>query len=208
VKADDLIDRLEADARKEVDARHGEEPEAERAAIAHAIAVGALRYFLLRFTRSTVIAFDFEDALNFEGETGPYVQYAVVRVNGILRKGAEKHPEFESVDAANLLRIERGEIDVARFLAAPAGDDLWELALLAGSLDARVAAAVEAHEPAFVARYAFDLAQAFNVFYHKHHILSEEDAEKRAFLLRLTSLVRERLVTALGLLGIAAPERM
>jgi len=208
VKADDLIDRLEADARKEVDARHAGEPEAERVAIAHAIAVGALRYFLLRFTRSTVIAFDFEDALNFEGETGPYVQYAVVRVNGILRKGAEKHPEFEAVDAANLLRIERGEIDVARFLAAPGGDDLWELALLAGSLDARVAAAVEAHEPAFVARYAFDLAQAFNVFYHKHHILSEEDAEKRAFLLRLTSLVRERLVTALGLLGIAAPERM
>ena len=208
VKADDLIDQLETDAKKEVDARHAEEPEAERAAVAHAIAVGALRYFLLRFTRSTVIAFDFADALNFEGETGPYVQYAVVRVNGILRKGAEKHPEFEGVDAANLLRIERGEMDVARFLAGAAGDDLWELALLAGSLDARVEAAAEAHEPAFVARYAFDLAQAFNVFYHKHHILSEEDAEKRAFLLRLTSLVRERLVTALGLLGIAAPERM
>ena len=208
VKADDLINRLEAGAKKEVDARHAGEPEWERAAVAHAIAVGALRYFLLRYTRSTVIAFDFEDALSFEGETGPYVQYAVVRVNGILRKGAEKHPEFERADAANLLRIERGEVDVTRFLAAPAGDDLWELALLAGSLDARIDTAVGAREPAFVARYAFDLAQAFNVFYHKHHILSEEDAEKRAFLLRLTSLVREQLVAALGLLGIAAPEKM
>ena len=208
VKADDLLDQLEASARKEVDARHAESPEAERAAIAHAIAIGALRYFLLRFTRSTVIAFDFKDALSFEGETGPYVQYAVVRVNGILRKGAAKHPEFEAVDAENLQKIERGEIDVAKFLASPAGDDLWELILLAGSLDARMDAAVATQEPAFLARFAFELAQAFNVFYHKHHILSEEDPEKRAFLLRLTQLVREQLVTALALLGITAPEKM
>ncbi len=208
VKADDLLDQLEASARRETDARHAETPESDRAAIAHAIAIGALRYFLLRFTRSTVIAFDFEDALSFEGETGPYVQYAVVRVNGILRKGLEKHPEFEVIDAANFLRIGSGEIDVTKFLAAPSGDDLWELVVLAGSLDARVDAAVAAQEPAFLARYAFELAQAFNVFYHKHHILSEEDAEKRAFLLRLTQLVREQLVTALGLLGITAPEKM
>jgi arginyl-tRNA synthetase len=209
VKADDLIDQLELSAKQEVEARH---PELAGTAEGHdmvdAISKGALRYFLLRFTRSTVIAFDFKDALSFEGETGPYAQYAVVRVNGILRKGAEKHPEFETVDAANLGRIERGEIDVMKYLAAPAGDDLWDLAVLAGSLDARVEAAVAAQEPAFLARYAFELAQAFNVFYHKHRILSEEDAEKRAFLLRLTQLVREQLVTALGLLGITAPEKM
>ena len=208
VKADDLLDQLEASARKEVDARHADSPEAERANISHAIAIGALRYFLLRFTRSTVIAFDFKDALSFEGETGPYVQYAVVRVNGILRKGAAKHPEFEAVDAENLHKIERGEIDIAKFLASPAGDDLWDLIVLAGSLDARLEAAVAAQEPAFLARYAFELAQAFNVFYHKHHILSEEDPEKRAFLVRITRLVREQLVTALGLLGITAPEKM
>src|ERR1700735_2473325 len=208
VKADDLLDRLEASAREEVDSRHPESPSEERAAIAHAVAIGALRYFLLRFTRSTVIAFDFKDALSFEGETGPYVQYAVVRVNGILRKGAEQHPEFEAVDAANLAKIGRGEIDVAKFLAAPAGDDLWDLAVLAGSLDSRVEAAIAGQEPAFLARYAIELAQAFNVFYHKHHILSEEDAEKRAFLLSLTQLVREQLVTTLALLGITAPEKM
>ena len=208
VKADDLLDQLETSARKEVDTRHPDSPDSERAAIAHAIAIGALRYFLLRFTRSTVIAFDFKDALSFEGETGPYVQYAVVRVNGILRQGAAKHPENEAIDAANLQNIDRGEIDVSKFLASPAGDDLWETILLAGSLDARLDAAVAAQEPAFLARYAFELAQAFNVFYHKHHILSEEDPEKRAFLLRLTQLVREQLVTALGLLGITAPEKM
>ena len=208
VKADDLLDQLENSARKEVDARHPDSPETERAGIAHAIAVGAARYFLLRFTRSTVIAFDFKDALSFEGETGPYVQYAVVRINGILRKGADKHPEFEAIDAANLFRIERGEIDVAKFLAAPAGDDLWELVLLAGSLDARLDLAIAAQEPAYLTRYAFELAQAFNVFYHKHHILSEEDPERRAFLLRLTQLVREQLIAVLGLLGITAPEKM
>ena len=97
---------------------------------------------------------------------------------------------------------------MSRFLAAPGGDDLWELTVLAGSLDARVDAAVGAQEPAFLARFAFELAQQFNVFYHKHRILSEEDAEKRAFLMRLTSIVREQLVTTLGLLGIAAPEKM
>jgi arginyl-tRNA synthetase len=209
VKADDLIDQLLESTRQEVETRHPELAGTyEGNQIANAVAIGALRYFLLRFTRSTVIAFDFKDALSFEGETGPYVQYAVVRVNGILRKGADAHPEFEAIDAANRAKIESGEIDLAKFLGAPAGDDLWDLALLAGSLDARVGAAVEAQEPAFLTRYAFELAQAFNVFYHKHHILSEEDAEKRAFLMRLTQLVREQLVTTLALLGITPPEMM
>ncbi len=209
VKADDLIDRLEASARQEVTERHPELAGTfEGHRTADAISKGALRYFLLRYTRSTVIAFDFEDALSFEGETGPYVQYAVVRVNGILRKGAEKDPAFEQAESANQARLERGEIDVAKYLASPGGDDIWELALLAGSLGGRVDVAVSAQEPAFLARYAFELAQAFNIFYHKHHILSETDAERRTFLLRLTALVRQQLVAALGLLGISAPEKM
>ncbi len=208
VKADDLLDRLETSARAEVDSRHPESPEAERAAIGHAIAIGALRYFLLRFTRSTVIAFDFEDALSFEGETGPYVQYAEVRVNGILRKGAELDPDIGAENSRNIERLKSGALDVAPFLAAPAGDDLWDIVLLAGSLDSRVEFAISAQEPAILARFAFELAQAFNVFYHKHHILSEKDAEKRAFLLLITALVREQLVTTLGIMGITAPEKM
>ena len=208
VKADDLLDRLETSARAEVDSRHPESPEAERAAIGHAIAIGALRYFLLRFMRSTVIAFDFEDALSFEGETGPYVQYAVVRVNGILRKGAELDPDIGAENSRNIERLKSGALDVAPFLAAPAGDDLWDIVLLAGSLDSRVEFAISAQEPAILARFAFELAQAFNVFYHKHHILSEKDAEKRAFLLLITALVREQLVTTLGIMGITAPEKM
>jgi arginyl-tRNA synthetase len=208
VKADDLLDRLEASAREEVDSRHPESPEAERAAIAHAVAIGALRYFLLRFTRSTVIAFDFKDALSFEGETGPYVQYAVVRVNGILRKGAELEPSLAVEDSANIARLRSGELDASRFLGSPEFEDIWDLVLLAGSLDARLELALAAQEPAAVARFAFELAQSFNGFYHKHNINREADAEKRAFLLYVSTLVREQLVTTLGLLGITAPEKM
>ena len=208
VKADDLIDQLESVARAEVDTRHPESSEEERAAIAHAIATGALRYFLLRFTRSTVIAFDFKDALSFEGETGPYVQYAVVRINGIGRKWQALDENAKRIDIDNYVRMERGDLDVAPFLAGPGGNDLWELLLLAGSLDARMDAAVAGREPAFVARYAFELAQQLNNFYHKHPILTEENAEKRAFLLRLTGMVHDQLVKVLGLLGITAPEKM
>ncbi len=204
VKADDLVDRLEAAARAEVDARHADAPEAERARIAHAIAIGALRYFLLKYTRTAIIAFDFRDALNFEGETGSYCQYAAVRARNIFRKMAEQQPEFtlakldEPPDEASL----KGQ------LKAGEGDDLWELALLAGSLDAQVATALSAQEPAFLAKYTFELAQAFNLFYHRHHIISEADAAKRNFLLRLSRLVERQLVTALDLLGIEAPEKM
>ena len=206
VKADDLIDELLHAAERETAQRHPEMVgTAEYRQMVDSIAIGALRYFLLRFTRSTVIAFDFEDALSFEGETGPYAQYAVVRVNGIVRKGTER---LGDADRANLLKIGTGEIDASKFFVSAANDDLWDLILLAGSLDARLDAAVGAQEPAFIAHYAFELAQAFNIFYHKHHILSEEDPEKRAFLLRLSQLVKDQLVKALDLLGIQAPERM
>jgi arginyl-tRNA synthetase len=208
VKADDLLDRLEQSAQAEVDSRHADEPEAERKAIAHAVAVGALRYFLLRFTRSTIIAFDFKDALSFEGETGPYVQYAVVRINGIGRKWHALDEKITKSDMDNYVRMERSQLNPIQFLAAPHGDDLWELLVLAASLDMRVEQSVSAQEPAFVARYAFELAQQFNNFYHKHPILSEENPEKRAFLLRLTGIVHDQLELALGLMGIVAPEKM
>ena len=209
VKADDLLDQMEKQALAEVEARHRDFTGAERAGIAHAIAMGALRYFLLKFTRGAIIAFDFKDALSFEGETGPYAQYAVVRARSIWRKREEREPGWDAAQAGMAKALETMRAGFAeKILAAPEGNDLWELALLAGSLDARVQAAVDAQEPAFVAKYAFELAQAFNVFYHKHHILSEEDAEKRAFLLRLTERVERQLVAALTLLGIEAPEKM
>ncbi|MGB6482709.1 MAG: arginine--tRNA ligase [Candidatus Acidiferrales bacterium] len=204
VKADDLLDQMEKRAKEEVEARHRDFSDDERTKVAHAIAVGALRYFLLKYTRSTIIAFDFKDALSFEGETGPYVQYAVVRAKNIFRKMREQEPAFS---LAALEKHAEAE-GAAELFAPPEGNDLWELVLLAGSLDSRVEAAVTAQEPAFVAKYAFELAQAFNVFYHKHHILSEENAEKKRLLLLLTALVERQLVAALELLGIEAPEKM
>ena len=203
VKADDLLDRLEAAARVEVDQRHPTTAESERAAIAHAIAIGALRYFLLKYTRTALIAFDFKDALSFEGETGPYCQYAVVRARNIFRKLGEQQPDFPwpSLNVVD-------QITASRFLAGQEGGPLWEVALLAGSLGMQMEAAVGAQEPAFVAKYAFQLAQAFNLFYHQHHILSEEDPTKKIFLLQLSQLVEQQLVATLELLGIESPEKM
>src|SRR6202008_248417 len=141
VKADDLLDKLEAATLAEVQQRHAEMKEEEQKLTAHAIAVGALRFFLLKFTRNAIIAFDFKDALSFEGETGPYCQYAVVRIRGIRRKGADAR-----AGAAKLTPE-----TAAKFLASTEGADLWELLLQAGMLDHSADAAISAQEPAFVA---------------------------------------------------------
>ncbi len=203
VKADDLLDRLETAARAEVDERHPDTPDVERAAIAHAIAIGALRYFLLKFTRTATIAFDFKDALSFEGETGPYCQYAVVRARNIFRKLRDQQPDFDSASLENVDASAAAEL-----FAGADGNAFWELAFLAASLDTQIDAAVGAQEPAFVAKYAFQLAQAFNLFYHHHHILTESDPAKKKFLLQLSRLVEVQLVAALELLGIESPEKM
>jgi arginyl-tRNA synthetase len=203
VKADDLLDRLEAAARAEVDERHPDTPDVERASIAHAIAIGALRYFLLKFTRTATIAFDFKDALSFEGETGPYCQYAVVRARNIFRKLRDEQPDF---DVSSLETVDA--IAAAELFAGSDGNAFWELAFLAATLDTQIDAAVGAQEPAFVAKYAFQLAQAFNLFYHHHHILTESDPAKKKFLLQLSRLVEVQLVAALELLGIESPEKM
>ena len=203
VKADDLLDRLESAARAEVDERHPDTPDVERAAIAHSIAIGALRYFLLKFTRTATIAFDFKDALSFEGETGPYCQYAVVRARNIFRKLREQQPGFDAAALEN--------VDIAaatELFAGPDGNAFWELAFLAASLDTQIDAAVGAQEPAFVAKYAFQLAQVFNLFYHHHHILTEPGPAKKKFLLQVSRLVEVQLVAALELLGIESPEKM
>jgi len=198
VKADDLIDKLLEATRREVNQRHPETSAVEREENARRIAVGALRYFLLKFTRGTIIAFDFEDALSFEGETGPYCLYAIVRARSIWRKALEasggEGGAHVSGDAAG------------KFLSD--ADDMWDVVMTASSLGAQIETAISAQEPAFLAKYAFQLAQAFNLFYHKHRILSEENPAKKQFLLLLTSMVEKQLVTALRLLGIEAPEEM
>jgi arginyl-tRNA synthetase len=194
VKADDLIDALIAAAQKEVDTRHPEMSEPERRGIAAQIAIGALRYFMLKFTKNSVIAFDFKEALSFEGETGPYAQYAIVRATNIFRKAG-----------MNAEEILAGQTDL-RFLKED--DELWELWLRAGQLSSTVEQCISTTEPAYAAKYAFQLAQQFNNFYHKHHILTEEDEARKRFLLLTAAVVRRALIQSLALMGIEAPPVM
>jgi arginyl-tRNA synthetase len=199
VKADDLLDKLIETALAEVVHRHSEADPAERVRIAQIIAVGALRYFMLKFTRNSVIAFDFHEALSFEGETGPYVQYAVVRASSILRKFAERGeplPEFDKVLARAVF---------ARYLAS---EDLWQLTLLSSKAGGAVERAISSGEPAHLAKYAFQLAQSFNNFYHGHSVIAEENPDRRAMLLWLTTYVRRQLLETLAVLGIQQPPYM
>jgi len=199
VKADDLLDRLIAAARTEVDARHPDLAEVERRTIASQIAVGALRYFMLRYTRNTVIAFDFKDALSFEGETGPYVQYAIVRAANIFRKAGT---------TAEAALAAFASLDLGEMLEGEAGTTVWETWLLASKLTLMIEQCIATSEPAYLARYAFQLAQQFNNFYHRHHILNETDPGRRGLYLATAAVAQREMVRALGYLGIQAPERM
>jgi arginyl-tRNA synthetase len=208
VKADDLIDRLEADALREVSTRHPELSTEEQSATAHEIAVGALRYFLLKFTRNSVIAFDFKDALSFEGETGPYCQYAAVRANSIFRKlDADAVARAEELLAMAASASDDGS-KVSDVFSDEAGTEIWSLVMLAERLDEMIAQCAASAEPANLAKYAFTLARGFNLFYHRHRIIAEEDQTKRAVLIVAANIARRRLTAALGTLGIAVPERM
>jgi len=197
VKADDLIDKLIAATRAETDARQTGRDETERYKIAEQIAIGALRYFMLKFTRNSVIAFDFKDALSFEGETGPYIQYAVVRARNIFRK-AETTTEAVLAEFAGLSEIDAYLQD----------EDIWSLWLRAARRTLVLEQCISTSEPAYLAKHAFQLAQEFNNFYHKHHILTEEDPAKKTFLLATAAVALRELVLALSWLGIESPEAM
>lgn len=200
VKADDLIDKLIEKAQVEVDARHAEKQESERKRVATQIAIGALRYFLLKFTRNTVIAFDLQEALSFEGETGPYIQYAAVRAAKILAKLVERGeqiPEFTEV------------LDAEKMARQLASEPIWQLLLAASKSGSALNAALSSGEPAQMARYAFQLAQAFNTFYQDYPILAEKDPEKRNVLLWLAVFFQKQLQHTLqNVLGIPVPEYM
>jgi len=209
VKADDLISRLEADALAEVKTRHPDLAEADQRETAHAIAVGALRYFLLKFTRNTVIAFDFKEALSFEGETGPYCQYAAVRANSIFRKlDAQEVSTGSEPGVGGSDRGTPAAHDISTVLEGETGDEIWSLLILAARLEESNAQAAASAEPAFLAKYTFNLARAFNLFYHRHRIIAEENEAKRAVLIAVANYTRQQLTAALATLGITVPERM
>jgi arginyl-tRNA synthetase len=204
LKADDLIDMLVEKALEEVRSREMTSDPAEQATYARMIAVSALRYFLLKFSRQVIITFDFKEALAFEGETGPYLQYTVVRARNIFRKFADDHEGFKPESLAEKMPAP----ELASHFGGEDGSAFWELAVLAAHLEMVSQQAISSTEPAVVAKYAFRLAQAFNNFYHRFHILREPEPGRQTFLLFLVQVVERTLTLTLDLMGIAVPERM
>ena len=230
VKADDLLDQLIASAKSEVDSRHPQLTDAERLSIATQIAIGALRYFMLKFTKQSVIAFDFKEALSFEGETGPYAQYAVVRATSIFKK-AGLDPDgfplevvnFEPQVDLNQNVVEQelapqsftdiksrwaSEVDYAANLTSETSNEIWELWLAASKTSYIIDQCIATTEPAYLAKHAFHLAQFFNTFYHRHPILSEADEKRKQFLLTTVAVVRRELIRTLAVMGITVPPVM
>ena len=210
VKADDLIDSLISKALEEVKSRHPDDPEESNRRVATQIAIAALRYFLLKFTRNTVIAFDFKEALSFEGETGPYCQYAAVRAGSIFRKldnetlhKADSLLEEASADSALQTRI-------SEVFAGDIGTEIWSLLMLTQQLEEVIALSSKSAEPANLAKYTFSVARAFSRFYQReeNRIVDEKDDVRRAVLIGVTKIVRSQLTAALAILGIRVPEQM
>ncbi|MGB0062895.1 MAG: DALR anticodon-binding domain-containing protein, partial [Terracidiphilus sp.] len=215
----------------EVDARQTSPDAAVRQKIAEQIAIGALRYFMLKVTRNSVIAFDFKDALSFEGETGPYIQYAVVRIRNIFRKGnttpESVMKEFAELAGRESMSLYHGATSVAQseaqkdrgalapeesslgtYLSGEDNEDIWSLWLRAGRFSQVLYQCIGTSEPAYLAKHAFQLAQEFANFYHRHHILTEENPARKTFLLATAAVTLRELVRALALLGIESPEAM
>jgi len=204
VKADDLLDRLEQKALAEVEKRNPEFSLEKRTEIAQNIACGALRYFMLKFAKNSLIVFDFEEALSFEGETGPYLQYTLVRINSIFRKLKDKD-SFEEKSVIGL--ISSKEFSLSPLKKSELAD-FWELVLLAGKMDEEVLHSIHSLEFSHLAKFAFNLCQKFNGYYHKYSILAEEDQHIKNIRILTIYFIRETLKRAFELMGIPTPQRM
>jgi arginyl-tRNA synthetase len=196
VKADELIAMLEQKSLHEVRARNPELDEGEALKLARVIAVAALRYFMVKFNLNSVIAFDFKEALNFEGDSGPYLQYTMVRLNSILKKMAEGE------------RKATGNPGSLALLGEKERELYWEMVLNLSLLENQVEYALENHELSSLAAYAYGVCQKFNHYYHLFPVLAEKDPGVRALRLHLVLLFRNKVEKLLSLLGIDIPERM
>jgi arginyl-tRNA synthetase len=204
VKADDLLDRLEEKALNEVDNRNPGFALEQKVAIAHQIAIGALRYFMLKYARNSLIVFDFEDALSFEGETGPYLQYTCVRINSIFRKLEER----EGIRIEDILSdLPEREWSLPT-LSAIELNDFWEIFLYASQLDEEILHTIRSLETSHLAKFAFNLSQKFNAYYHKYSILAEKNMDIKKIRILTIYTIREVMMQALSLMGIPLPDRM
>lgn len=204
VKADDLIDRLETRALGEVTSRNPDMPETLRIEIAGQIAVGALRYFMLKFARNSLIIFDFDDVLSFEGETGPYLQYTLVRINSIFRR-LEKAGLFGKENLPGWMELRSPDPDL---LDEPERADFWDLVSYASRLDEEIAHSLNTLEFLHLAKFTFNVCQRFNNYYHKYSVLAETDRDRQRLRILTLHYIRRILGSALDLMGIPQPERM
>jgi arginyl-tRNA synthetase len=204
VKADDLLDRLEEKALVEVEKRNPELGRDLQVSIARQIASGALRYFMLKFARNSLIIFDFEEALNFEGETGPYLQYTYVRLNSIFKKLADREG-FGQEELETLLKERELPLDL---LAKDEAQDFWDLVFYAAQFEEGVLNSIFSLEFSHLAKFAFNLCQKTNAYYHLYSILSEENKDLKMVRILTIFYVREILKKALFLMGIPLPEKM
>lgn len=204
VKADDLLDRLEEKALFEVEDRNPDLPAEQKKEIAHKIMSGALRYFMLKFARNSLIVFDFEEALNFEGETGPYLQYTLVRINSIFRKLKER----ESFDEKALQALlSSGECPLEKLTEAELAD-FWDIVFYASQFEEEVLHSIRSLEFSHLAKFSFNLCQKFNAYYHLYSILAEKNKEIKGIRILTIHYIKEVLQRALSLMGIPQPERM
>ena len=204
VKADDLLDRLEEKSFAEVDKRNPGLSADQKKRTAAQIACGALRYFMLKYARNSLIIFDFDDALSFEGETGPYLQYSSVRLNSIFRKMEER----EGKKAADLEKL-RAEAELRLDDLSPDElADLWDVVSYASKFEEEVLHSIQSLEFAHLAKFTFNLCQKFNGYYHKYPVLAEENADLKSIRILVILYVGEVLARALDLMGVPVPERM
>lgn len=205
VKADDLLDRLEEKALSEVEKRNPELTSSQKKEIAHKIAQGALRYFMLKFTRNTIIVFDFDEALSFEGETGPYLQYTLVRINSIFRK-LKQRQGWEEKNIPQLFSFDH-RLSL-NGLSQQEKDDFWEIVLYASQLEEKVIHSIYSLEFSHLAKFCFNLCQKFNSYYHLYSILGEKNPEIKNIRILTIHYLRETLKKALNIMGIPQPEKM
>lgn len=197
VKADDLMDQLIVKAREEIGKRNRDLADAELDGLARQIAVAALRFFMVKATNNRVIAFDFDEALSFEGESGPYLQYSLVRAKNIRRR-LQQEGIAADVFAEDALGVPHELWS----------EDLWDLILEVAQTGETVEKATENLELSLIARHALEVAQRFNALYHRHPILQEKDEQVRAARLATVQIFRRGLETLSELLGVPVPEKM
>ncbi len=204
VKADDLLDRLESKALAEVEKRNPELSQEEKENMARQIACGALRYFMLKFARNSLLIFDFDEALNFEGETGPYLQYTGVRLSSIFRKLEER----EGFGSAELQSLRQSNHLPLHSLSEKEMADFWDLVIYAAQFEEAIFQAISTLELSHLAKFAFNLCQKINAYYHVYPVLNEKNEAWKKIRILTISYVLEILKKLLNLMGIPLPEKM